>query len=202
MKTAEFDRWRDTYAVSSIQDHAALYDQAFLKDPKKASFSGRAVRVFLNQMGSACGVAEIGGRDGALAKVALEFTPEIKRWINYEISPAAITATATKDPRYEARLMTDFRWWKTVPLEGDILVMSHVAEHLADEDFKSLVAAIPSSIRGVHVQAPISMRGPTNWKGFSGAHILSMGWVEVDREFTEHGFRSMTAYDGASWRRA
>jgi hypothetical protein len=189
------------YPTATSAGLAAVYDDAFRKNPEKASFSGRAVRVFLNQAGGSPVVAEVGGRNGALAKVALESTPSIKRWINYEISEASVLGGVTKDPRYEARFLTDFRWWRSNKMEGDILIMSHVIEHLTDEDFKDLAVHIPANIKGVHVQAPIPMRGPTNWKGFNGAHILALGWVEVDQVFTAHSFRPIPAYDGASWMR-
>lgn len=200
MSAVAFDRWRAGYATTTTEEHARFYAEIFRRG--HCSFSGRAIRAFLRQAGGRPVVAEIGGQDGALAKVALQSTPSIKKWINYDICPASITSPATDDPRYEGRLMTDFRWWNNVKIDGDILVMSHIIEHLSDEDAKSLIASIPQNIKGVHVQAPIALRGPTNWTGFVGCHILSMGWMELDAEFAKHGFRSITAYDGASWKRA
>lgn len=201
MNAEVFNEWRAGYAEKTCAEHSALYDAAYKRDPAHASFAGRGVRVFLNQAGGCPVVAELGGRNGALAKVALDSTPSVKRWINYEICGAAIVGSVTQDPRYEPRLMTDFGWWKQEPVEGDILIASHVIEHLSDEDFQSFVASLPANIRGVHVQSPLPMRGPMNWRGFAGAHILSFGWLEVDREFAAHGFRTVPAYDGASWMR-
>ena len=200
MKTAEYDLWRAEYPMQTVQGHAALYNKRFLERPGIGSWSGRAVRMFLNQHGnSPLAVAEIGGRDGDLAKVALESTPKITKWINYEISDEPIKRPVTMDARYEGRLMTDFCWWEKTIMEGDVLVLSHIIEHLSDEHFSGLVGSIPRNIKGVHAQAPLPMRGPTDWKGYFGAHILSMGWVEVNDVFVAHGFKSVPAYDGASW---
>lgn len=202
MKTAEFDQWRADYPTQTVAGHAALYDKRFLEKPESHSCSPRGVRSFLDQFGNKpITVAEIGGRNGALAKLALASNLKIERWINYEISGEALARPATKDTRYDARLMLDFRWWKKEPIEGHGLVLSHVIEHLADDDFRGLVAAIPKNIKGVHVQAPIPMRGPMDWTGYFCSHILTMGWVEVNEVFEEHGFRSVVAYDGASWGR-
>lgn len=200
MSAVVYDKWRADYPSLSTKEHAAFYDDKYTKDPNHASFSGRAVRYFFNQANClSYSVAEIGGRNGSLAKVALEFTPAIKRWVNYEISGAAVAGTLTQDSRYEAKLMTDFCWWMKEPIEGDLLILSHIIEHISDSDFKSLVAVIPKNIRGVHVQSPLAMRGPIDWTGNKGCHILTMGWVEVDQEFVVNGFKSITAYDGASW---
>lgn len=199
MSADGFDHWRENYKTISTEAHSRMYSESYARDPKHASFSGRAVRVFLNQMGGTPTVAEVGGRNGALARAALESTPSIFRWINYEICRASSVEGESKDRRYEVRLMDDFRWWKSHLIEGDLLIMSHVIEHLSDEDAKGLIASIPEGIKGVHVQAPIAMRGPVDWKGFNGAHILSMGWIEINEEFEKRGFRAATAYDGATW---
>lgn len=199
MSSIAFDYWRTNYNSLGVKEHSDIYDLSYSKDPTHASFSGRAVRVFLNQTGGNPHVAEIGGRNGALAKVALESTPTIKKWTNYEICGAAVCADIVNDSRYETKLMTDFKWWRQEKIEGDILIMSHFIEHISDEDLTFLISLIPSNIIGVHVQSPIAMQGPNNWKGFNGAHILSMGWLEVNNEFVKNSFRSIKAYDGASW---
>ena len=158
--------------------------------------------MFLNQCGSGpIIVSEIGGRGGDLAKVALESTPKIRKWINYEISDESIKQSAVQDTRYEGRLMSDFCWWEKIPIEGDILILSHMIEHLSEADFRSLVKAIPENIKGVHAQAPLPLRGPVDWKGYFGAHILPLGWIEVNEVFEGAGFSSIIAYDGASWKR-
>lgn len=203
MKTAEFDEWREAYPTQTVEGHAALYNKRFLEKPENSSWSGRAVRSFLDQFGKrSLVVAEIGGRNGDLAKAALSSNLDIRKWINYEISGAPLSRPATLDARYDARLMLDFCWWEKEVIEGDGLILSHVVEHLSDDHFKSLVRSIPRNIKGVHVQAPIPMRGPMNWKGYFCSHILSMGWIEVNDVFEASGFRSVMAYDGASWARA
>src|SRR3990167_4580069 len=200
MKTAEYDKWGADYPTQTVQGHAALYNKRFLENQGLGSWSGRAVRMVLNQCGSRpLVIAEIGGRGGDLAKVALASTPKIKKWINYEISDEPIKNPATTDVRYEGRLMADFKWWEKTPMEGDILILSHVIEHLSEVDFRGLVMSIPKNIQGVHAQAPLPMRGPVDWKGYFGAHILPLGWVEVNEIFEAAGFRSIVAYDGASW---
>ena len=199
MNTVIYDQWRQNYQTASLSDHSTFYDACFQKDPSHASWAGRGIRVFLNQTGGNPVVAEMGGRNGSLAKIALESTPTIKRWINYEISPAALTSNVVNDERYEAKLMTSFRWWLNEAIEGNVIIASHFIEHLSDEDFKSFVGAIPRSIKGIHVQSPIPMKGPMSWNHFNGGHILSLGWVDVNEEFVKNGFRSIVAYDGATW---
>ena len=146
-------------------------------------------------------VAEIGGRNGSLARLALGSNLPIAKWINYEISDAPIQQSATTETRYEARLMSEFCWWKTNPIEGNLLVLSHIIEHLSDDDFIGLVQSIPMTIKGVHVEAPLPMRGPMDWNGYFCSHILTMGWIEVNDVFEKAGFKSILAYDGASWGR-
>jgi len=202
MKTAEYDQWRAEYPTQTIEGHAALYNKRFLENPGMGSWSGRAVRMFLNQSGGRpLVVAEVGGRGGDLAKVALESTHNITKWINYEISDEPIKQPTAQDKRYEGRLMSDFCWWEKTPIEGDVLILSHMIEHLSEADFRSLVKAIPENIKGVHAQAPLPLRGPVDWNGYFGAHILPLGWVEVNEAFESAGFRSVVAYDGASWMR-
>ena len=202
MKTAEYDQYRAEYPTQTIQGHAALYNKRFSERPGNTSFSGRAVRSFLDQCGKhPIFVAEIGGRDGGLANLALSSNLPIEKWINYEISDEPLRNPATIDTRYEGRLMPNFCWWKTTPIEGNALILSHIIEHLSDDDFKGLVASIPKNIRRVHAQAPIPMRGPMNWNGYFCSHVLTMGWVEVNEVFEAAGFKSLMAYDGASWMR-
>lgn len=201
MNPEPFDEWRKHYKEYSNGGISKIYDDCFKRDPSHLACSNRAVRVFLNQFKGENRIFEVGGRSGILAKTALEFTPEIKEWVNVDISKAAIDSTVVKDERYRGVWAENFRWWRTMPITGGLLLLIHVIEHLSDEDALELISKIPLDVNGIHVQAPIALKGPSNWDGFNGAHILSMGWIELNDAFEKIGFRSIKAYDGCSWKR-
>lgn len=142
-------------------------------------------------------VVEVGGWRGDHAAACLEWSRSIVSWKNIEFCREAAYSSKTADARYEAWVPKTFRWWRTdTAPEGDLLVLSHVIEHLSARDFTDLLKAV-RHIPRIYAEAPLP-DGGTDWKGYMGTHILPWGWREAEMAFSLEGYYLQSR--GRDWR--
>jgi len=187
----EFDDWRRLYRQLSFQDQQAFAVTWKWRFPEQKHFDSVAAARFLDRYRPEQ-VVEIGGYDGELARIMLQGFPCVLRWRNLELCPRL--TPRPDDPRYEHVELAAFPW--QVRLDGDALIMSHVAEHMLHEEFATLVGMFNG--RYVFVDAPIQ-DGPQDWTGYFGSHILDTGWEGINETMRTHGFTADHVCSGSHW---
>lgn len=187
--TLDWDRWRAEYDELSYEEQVEFYGRAFELYPVQRSFDVDAAGEFLDAMKPML-VLEIGGWDGALAAVCLDRDPKITVWRNLEICRAVVEAHPGTDARYEPVVPDQFVWDQPDLGGWDVLVMSHVAEHMRWHELQR-VLSLASGADGIYLAMPIPENGPCNWSGYDGTHILEVGWAEITEFLAGLGFVAM-----------
>ena len=178
-----FDAWREGYDGMTWPDHVETYSKLHALYPVQQHFDSRACGQFLDIM-RPHSVWEIGGWDGELASIVLGTRPWIDRWENVDVCREVVATPICRDPRYSARLGPQL-------LTGDVLVMSHVAEHMRWDELRFLFGRIPA-VKAVYLASPLPLDGSNpDWRGYPGPHILEAGWDEIDRDLITRGFHLM-----------
>lgn len=156
MNKEESNKFRAEYTKMSPGQISRVYDEIYLRKDETC-FSRVFVRSYFAEL-MPSQVLEIGGHDGKLARTAIIESPEIDFWLNLEFSRVAIGKTQITTPIYAAMLVRD-----SVPnlikrfgqlYEFDTLVLSHILEHITNDEAKEAIRAIPSNIRDVYVEYP------------------------------------------------
>jgi hypothetical protein len=181
----DFDAWRAAYPTMTDEVRRAWDATCYLHWPEQAHGSLDAIRAFTAPGGK---VLEVGGWRGDHAGACLKENPAIESWTNVEFCAEAARNPKTADPRYRVVVPHRFRWWEDRPsLEADVLVMSHVVEHLSVEDLCGLLDAV-MAIPRVYAEAPLP-EGGSSWHGYLGTHVLPVGWSTVEALFQERGWK-------------
>lgn len=184
----DLDKLRDRYDELSFQEFRSWCQQIAATWPEQAYWDAPAVSRFLD-FTQADDVVELGGWDGALAQAVMR--PGMD-WLNLEVTEVPQVCTF---PDFHLKVLEDWPW--TWDDWGDVLIMSHVIEHMSVEHLRSLLRRCES--RAVYVDAPLSEESGTNWRGSPTSHILPLSFIEVDALFFEHGFdRIHTEYTPAA----
>lgn len=171
MERIDWDRWRARYDAMSFREHQEFNRQVSLQYPEQRCFNADAVRDFLHKTKPER-VLELGGWDGGLAAEVLPGFPNISKWVNYDITPLA--ARVCDDPRYELVVVSDWPW--KLPQAGDVLIASHVLEHMLMSEIEHLLSEW--DVRAVFMDIPIGSGTPV-WHGYEGTHILEVGSTEL-----------------------
>ena len=183
----DWDQWRADYDSTLYEAQQEFYSVVWAKYPGQKRFNSTAVQRFFSDL-TARRVIEVGGWTGEMAALCLGRDPDIQFWRNYEICREAVEHSVVADPRYEA-VSPNWVWdLPTSTFAGfDVLVLSHVAEHMRGRNLRSLVSVATPSVQHVYVESPIGPEG-RDWIGYHGTHILECGWNDIDIIFAEAGF--------------
>jgi hypothetical protein len=185
----KLDRYRKNYSSYDFNFKKKMSEQWLILYPEQANFDLIPVNyLFENLVNTPCSVLEIGGWRGDLALRILNNNDIISQWHNYDLLDYNRLQKCS-DPRY--RLITLHNYvWNTEPVSDyNILISTHMIEHINWKEFKELAAWIPSRIETVLFEAPLSPDDENfNWKGDYSSHVLEKGWKQVNAEMSIHGF--------------
>lgn len=196
-----FDEYRRDYADMTSSDHRSFYADIHKKWPEQRHCTLSSLRRFLSDHRKAL-VIEMGGWDGWAASVMLPEFPELQHWLNVEFCREAALANVCDDARFNVYVPGAFQWWRSEvqPDVGDVMVLSHVIEHLADDDARELIGALRPL--AWYIEAPIAEEGQ-DWDGYQGTHVLKAGWRQVETWLAAAGYRRVWAEgDARSYSRA
>lgn len=172
-------------------DQQGFYSRVRRDHPHQAGYNADAYTTFLRYAGARLPlvyVLEFGGWTGGLARLMLERNPLISVWCNVEICPEAIAQPEFQSPRYAAWMPRDFAWKVELP-PANVVVASHFIEHVRRHQLELLLANLPEPVRFIGLQAPIPESTESqDWTGYHGAHILEVGWKQVEAMLAEYGF--------------
>ena len=190
---ADWDLWRRFYDCLDWSDQVAFYAQVAALHPDQSTATQGFAHLFfeaLEQDGATPSVIEIGGWDGSLAASVLASNAGIRSWLNFEVAERPVSHPACDDPRYEARIPTDYVW--RLPAETfaghDTLVASHVVEHFKLRDVTGLIERM-ETLRWCYVEAPLREHDRArSWFGYPGSHVLEVGWAQLEKVFANYGF--------------
>lgn len=187
-----FNDWRKTYDSKSYEEHVAFHEKWSKIYPNQNRYDSERVRLFFSlaiHLERSINVLEIGGWKGQLATKMLKEFPWIRRWHNVEIVRSAAEETVCHSKRYSVEILPDFFWNAPFDVDlYDVLLLSHVVEHIKKEDFAGILRQI-DLIKHLYVAAPIEQRTENvDWKGFVGTHILEIGWEDVHKLIQRYGF--------------
>jgi hypothetical protein len=180
----DWDGYRAAYDTMPFDAHQAFYADVARAHPVQRAFDPTRARNFFEYVHDemrAPIVEEIGGWDGALAALILDFFPTFE-WVNWEIAPGV--ADACQSSRYRRVTVDDWPWRLWEFGHGDVLVLSHVIEHMSVEHVRQLMAETSASF--LYVDAPIDWERAPDWDGYVGSHVLPLSYrelVELLREF-------------------
>jgi hypothetical protein len=168
-------------------DQVAFYRNVERNHPIQKFYSAWAVRDLLSLIQTPVKVLEIGGWKGELAEEV--HTEQVIEWLNIEVIEAAI---GTKGDWYRAIVPDDYIWKVGLPSGFDLLVMSHTIEHVSGEQLSLIVTQFDGE--WVYFEAPLGEH-QNHWDGYSGTHILELGWHEVDDLMADQGFKKVYQAD-------
>ena len=171
-----FNKWRDEYDSYSLKDQKEIINQLEIKYPNQKQYSTPEVKKFLSNIPSPK-ILEIGGWKGHLAYEILKDNRLIKFWHNYEICSNAKDKCICKDKRYECIIAPDFVWNVGVLNGYNICILSHVIEHIKEEELRKLFDKI-KDVKYIYIASPLKETGQT-WKNYCGTHILKCGWNSI-----------------------
>lgn len=174
----DWDGWRENYDAMTFADQREFYKTVAAHFPDQSHHNAEVAHTFFDEIGP-CTVAELGGWDGALAGEMLARHP-IELWTNYDL---VVVPQVCASPRYRLQALTRPLW--DAPVEADAFVAMHVIEHVKAIELARLVAQL--RVRECLIESPLE-DGPTDWSGYSGTHVLELGWDGVDGLFERAGF--------------
>jgi hypothetical protein len=166
----DWDAYRRNYRSLSDADQATFYARVHDLYPEQRHGNVDAVRRFLSEHAPDT-VVEMGGWDGWLKREEGHSVPE---WMGLEVCPTFGDAS--------------FRWWRGKAarhVDGEAFVALHTIEHLDNEDARELLTTIKPA--AMLLEMPIEENGQT-WHGYSGTHVLTAGWVEVESWLAAAGY--------------
>lgn len=177
MEPAHFNLWRANYDRMSYQDQMAFYDLVEAEHSNQNSFNPEAWEAFFEWLPlEKIIVFELGGWHGEMAAHLLPAFPKITRWVNWEISRAAVNGTVCDDSRYEAEVPIAFAWLLPLPAHN-VFVASHTLEHIRLYQAYQLFKELPEGVY-IGLEVPVSDDIP-NWDGYHGSHIIEGGWLDI-----------------------
>ena len=176
----DFDQWRVLYDVLPFEGHQAANAAWATMFPEQRSWNADACAQFLEET-QPVRVLEVGGWDGALAGEMLARFPKVVSWVNYDITPNV--PQTCDDRRYRRVVLNDWPWHTQVA--GDVLIASHVFEHMRLHQILELVDAW--TFQHLIMDVPVGPTAP-NWKGYAGSHILEVDSVDLLDALEARGF--------------
>jgi hypothetical protein len=177
----EFDQYRLEYDTIAPHRLTEWHSRLFADYPDQSHYNGGAMLHFFEGIDARM-VAEIGGWDGAAAKLVLLANPEIEVWVNYEVCAEAANASVCADGRYWAIPEAMYRISPSI----DTVVASHCLEHMNDAQVETFISTLHAA--NLYIDAPLSDDGET-WIGTTCFHCLNMGWSRLDELVRAAGFK-------------
>jgi len=192
----EFNNYRKKYNSLSFSDKKRIACRWSKKYPEQAHFNFEHVDFWLRYIVNGHPkVLEIGGWKGDLALKALSSFKNIQIWHNYDIIESE-PYQRCNDYRYKYIILEDYIWNKSLEIEYNVLIATHVIEHFSWSEFVSLISWISTNIETVLFEAPIPYTGENiNWTGDHSTHILEKGWEQVITEMQNYGFKDLNRMD-------
>lgn len=192
MNVADFNQWRERYAVMTYQEQQAFYDRVEQDHPAQNSYRQNLpawLRFFTHVTArlSRPRVLELGGWHGEMAAEILAAFPALDTWTNYEICPAAVKKSVCDDRRYRAIVSYDYAWNVSLP-DADVFVACHTIEHITVKQFELLLDNLPPVVTYAAIEMPLPDEGPAQWAGYHGSHIFEAGWQEATAALALRGF--------------
>ena len=175
----DFDAWRAAYDDLTFDDQKLIYDRIRELHPNQRSASLKRAYPFFDRY-QPQSVMELGGWDGFLAACVLGQHPEIRSWVNYDLTPVLQSCV---DMRY-AMIVLKRPWW-TKKRTADAFVATHTIEHIRANELGKVIDKLNVSF--CLIEAPLEEE-PKSWYGYAGTHILEVGWNGVDEMFSVAGF--------------
>lgn len=185
-----FDEYRAAYDTLTPAEHSEWYDRIAEEYPEQRYYSPWLVRPLASGR-----VVEVGGWRGELARDVL-FGASVESWTNYEICRWAAMSPVCLDPKYVS-VWDPIRFaWEHDEFSGDLLVLSHVLEHLSVRHAEALIGVFPRFGR-VYVDAPLL--GDV-WRGSTTTHVLPWSWDEfLERSGCEAVKLGDTVHEAQAW---
>lgn len=183
VESLTFNEWRARYWDLTGKEQLEYLNAVCGRHPNQYRVNEKAAKLFFDRA-DARRVFEVGGYDGALARMILAREPEIVCWINCDPYQGA----RRDDLDRYFHVAPEFYWFRgdwavTWP---DTLVFSHVLEHFPASDVDRIVGKFPSA-KWMYVDCPLPA-GPPDWSGYDGTHILEAGWDGLNDLLEGHGF--------------
>ena len=186
-----FDDYRSKYQDLSPLEHSNVYDRIAKLYGDQQHYNPALVEPI-----AAGVVVELGGWRGELAAHILPRNDRVVSWTNHEICRWAAISPVCDDPRYESVWTRDRFAWDAPEFAGDLLVLSHVIEHLSEAHALALIEAFARFGR-VYVDAPLL--GDV-WENTWTTHILPWTWAQfLDRAGCAAEKLSDSVYDAQAW---
>lgn len=194
MDIAAFNAWRAQYDGMSYAEQQDFHDRVYADHKVQAGYALHGglehfthfFERVLPELPKTY-VLEIGGHRGELAHEMLNRFPAISVWCNVEICRAAVADSIFASPRYVTWVPDSWVWDADLP-PSNVVVASHVVEHMRQREFELLLLNLPETVRYLALVAPLPEQGPTDWNGYHGSHILEVGWDTITHLLHYHGF--------------
>lgn len=188
----KWDEWtwyRTRYDSLSFEEKKLLHEMWYHKYPIGRLYRGFGdMRFFFDSLKRINNklqkedikVAELGGRDGALAFFLFRKHPNLK-WTNFEIIKHQEHKDLDKFQYTEHELSAEF--WEEKPNinEYDVFLSRNTIEHLSDNDAKNLFNYLSEEKVKYLVLRICTSPGGQEWRGYIGSHVLKMGSREITR---------------------
>lgn len=175
----DWDQWRAEYDRMTFRQHQEFNARVAEQHPSQRQSNPDAVRGFLNHRDHAS-VVELGGWDGWLAEQILGRDDSIVTWVNYDITPN-VPQVCHRD-EYEKVTLIDWPW--NCHITADVLIASHVFEHMRISEVEKLVREW--DVDAIYVDIPVGDH--VDWRGYEGTHIIEVGWQEFMDRMADCGY--------------
>jgi hypothetical protein len=194
MPDVDWDGWRRDYDTMSFAEHQAFSRLVYDAYPVQKHYCDQALRHCL-QLCHATTVWEVGGYDGAAAQAMLAGNKDLRAWGNMELCP--VVPVVCHDGRYHHVTLDCWPWEHE--LASDLLVLSHVIEHMRLRQARTLLAGFSGG--WLYIDTPLPWVGAPSWEHSTTTHILEVGWDGLLEMLDEEGWVLQATWgDADGWR--
>ena len=185
----QLDRYRKNYDSLSFRYKIRKANKWLKQYPEQAHFDINPINYwFENIVERPTSVLEIGGWRGDLAEKALSSFKHIEKWHNYDLINYN-SYQKCNEKRYSLITLNDYIWHLTLNYEYNVLIATHMIEHINWQEYIKLTEWIPISVKTVLFEAPLPTSSENiDWKGDYSSHVLEKGWEQAINEMKNHGF--------------
>lgn len=187
----DYNCYRENYASFDRVTLEKWHDMLYVESPDQNHFNKYAISAFFSHI-DPVEVFEVGGWDGELADFILSNKSGIAGWRNAEICVKALDRRLCRKGVYTAI----YGKCTEVPHDCDTVVMSHVIEHMLDDEARHIIRSIDAE--NLYIDTPIS-GGGSDWNDTSCFHVLKMGWNELFDVVKDCGFTRIGISNSAQW---
>lgn len=186
MNAEDFDQWRAAYPRLTFTEQIQWHSRLWQDHPGQTHYDLGYVKAFLHRVPSPREVLELGGWRGELAR---DCRGMYERWDNYELCREASADPVFGAPEYHAPLMYEYLWDRKDVHAFNVVIASHVIEHLSVDHLHAFLKKIVSECPGLlHMYIDSPLNG-TDWKGETCFHVLPLSWDRVGEIVDVYGFK-------------